>query len=162
MGDIAGSLGQMASNVGQATGIPNIVSGIGDVFTGGGQTPVMGQPGAPELVGPPSPVQSPNFLQGFAQGFTGMVPGQGADVPLSAGGEVGGGLGQLFHAIEQLRSGGLTGNVAMPLAQTVGRHLAGVEMAPGYRPSTAPQGGLIHRIIQGLTFGILDTPKMGP
>jgi hypothetical protein len=175
MGDIASGLGQMASGAGRATGLSNLASGVADLFTGGGQTPVMGQPGASpspnfigppapgptgaigqELVGPPSPVESPGFLKGFAQGFVGMEPGKGADVPMGAGGEIGGGLGQLFHAIEQLRSGGASGAVGQPIVDIVGKKLAGVEMAPGYQQATRPEGGLIHKIIAAYTGGIIS------
>src|SRR5215813_13845318 len=107
MGDIASGLGQVGSAVGQATGVSNLASGISDLFSGGTQPTA---PGA-DFVGPPSPVETPGFLKGFAQGFVGMEPGKGADVPMGAGGELGGGLGQLFHLIDQLRSGGLEGTV---------------------------------------------------
>jgi len=179
MSGAANALGQLASSAGEATGISNIGQGIVDLFTGGGGAPAGGAAGAPasldfmgppapgptgavgqELVGPPSPIEPPNFLQGFAQGFMGMTPGKGADVPMGAGGEIGGGLGQLFHAIEQLRSGGLEGNLVRPVVSTVGRHLAGPVMAPGYVPATAPQSGLIHGLINAFTFGLLDKPEM--
>src|SRR5262249_2712313 len=91
MGDVAGSIGQLGSAVGQATGVSNLASGISDLFSGGSRTPAAGMPGGPELVGPPSPVPTPGFLQGFAQGLIGMQPGKGADVPMGAGGEVGAG-----------------------------------------------------------------------
>src|SRR5262249_26924230 len=109
----------------------------------------------------PSPVQPPGFLKGFAQGFVGMEPGKGADVPMSAGGEVGAGLGQLFHLIDQLKSGGASGTVAQPIVNSAAKKLLGTEVAPGYQTANAPQSGLVHRLIQGLTYGILDTPKMG-
>ncbi len=178
-----GGLADAAGQVGQATGISNVAQGIADLFTGGGGAPEAGAAGAPasldfmgpptpgaagaitpEMVGPPSPYQTPNFMQGFVQGFTGGTPGAGADVPMGAGGEVGGGLGQLMHAIQQLRSGGasgLVGDAAVPIAGAIGRKLRGPEMAPGYQQASAPQGGLIHKIIAAYTGGILDSPKMG-
>ncbi len=178
-----GGLADAAGQVGQATGVSNLAQGIADLFTGGGGAPQAGAAGAPasldfmgppapgptgaiapEMVGPPSPYQTPNFMQGFVQGFTGRTPGAGADVPMGAGGEIGGGLGQLFHAIEQLRMGGASGvakQAMVPIGQAIGRKLMGPEMAPGYQQASAPQGGLIHKIIQGLTYGILDSPKMG-
>src|SRR5215813_5274443 len=115
MGDIASGLGQVGSTVGQATGISNLAGGISDLFSGGSQTPAPGAAGTPEFVGPPSPVETPGFLKGFAQGFVGMQPGKGADVPMGAGGEIGGGIGQLFHLIDQLKSGGLEGTVGAPM-----------------------------------------------
>jgi hypothetical protein len=182
MGGAANALGQFASSAGEATGLSNIGQGILDLFTGGGGAPTPGAPGAPpsldfmgppapgptgvgqELVGPPSPYQSPNFLQGFAQGFLGGVPGAGADEPLSAGGELGGGLGQLFHAINTLRgaSGRGGGDVPVlgPIVSGAARHLAGPVMAPGYVPATAPQSGLIHGLINAFTFGLLNKPEM--
>lgn len=184
LGQVGSALSSAASDVGQYTGLSNIGQGIADLFTGGGgaQPAAPGAPGAPpsanfvgppapgptgvgqELVGPPSPYQSPNFLQGLAQGFLGQVPGAGADTPLAPWGAVGGGIGQLLHAIDSLRSGrgGQPGAAVLgPLVQGLAHRLAGPEMAPGYRQSTAPQGGLLHGIIQGLTYGILDSPKMG-
>ncbi len=180
MGDVASSLGQVGSAVGQATGVSNLASGISDLFSGGNQTPAPGEAGAPpslnfmgppapgptgaigqELVGPPSPVEPPGFLKGFAQGFIGMEPGKGADMPMGAGGEVGAGLGQLFHLIDQLKQGGVEGTVGRPLVALAGKKLLGPETAPGYQQANAPQSGLIHRLIQGLTYGILDSPKMG-
>jgi|SRR5215470_3820827 len=158
MGDIASSLGQVGSAVGQATGVSNLASGISDLFSGGGgQAPAAA---SPDFVGPPSPVETPGFLKGFAQGFIGMEPGKGADVPMGAGGEVGGGLGQLFHLIDQLRTGGVE-SVGTPMVQLAGRKLLGTEIAPGYQTATAPQSGLIHKIIAAYTGGILDSPKMG-
>jgi hypothetical protein len=178
-----GGMGDAAGQLGQATGVTNLVQGISDLFTGGGGAPQAGAPGAPqsldfmgppapgpsglpgqEMVGPPSPYHSPNFMQGFVQGFTGQTPGAGTDTPLSAGGAVGGGLGQLFNAIEQLRQGGASGLVkeaAGPIVQGIGRKLMGPEMAPGYQQAQAPQSGLIHKIIAAYTGGILDSPKMG-
>ena len=183
MGDIASGLGQMASSAGQATGVSNLAQGISDLVTGGGGAPAPGAPGAPpsldftgppapgpggaigqELVGPPSPVKSPSFLQGFAQGFMGMQPGKGADTPMSAGGELGGGLGQLFNALESLRQGGASGmaqQAMTPIVQAIGHKLLGTEMAPGYQQASAPQGGLVHGLINAATYGILDKPKMG-
>src|SRR5262249_2681454 len=150
MGDIASSLGQVGSTVGQATGISNLAGGISDLFSGGSQTPAPGAAGTPEFVGPPSPVETPGFLKGFAQGVVGMQPGKGADVPMGAGGEIGGGIGQLFHLIDQLKSGGLEGTVGAPMVQLAGKKLLGTETAPGYQTANAPQSGLVHRIIQGL------------
>jgi len=160
MGDIASGLGQVGSAVGQATGISNLAGGISDLFSGG-QTPAPGAAGTPDFVGPPSPVETPGFLKGFAQGFVGMQPGKGADVPMGAGGEIGGGLGQLFHLIDQIKQGGLEQTVGTPMVQLAGKKLLGTEMAPGYQQATAPQGGLIHKIIAAYTGGILDSPKMG-
>ena len=159
MGDMASGLGQLASSAGQATGLSNIAGGISSLF-GGAQTPAEGTPGGPELVGPPSPYKAPsNFMQGFAQGFMGMNPGQGADVPMSGGTELASGIGQLMHAINQARSPQQMVNTGMQ--KLAGPTLQGPEMGPGYQTATAPQSGLIHRIIQGLSYGILDTPKMG-
>ena len=184
MGGSANALGQLASSAGQETGLSNLGQGIFDLFTGGGGAPAAGAAGAPpsldfmgppapgpsgvptpEMVGPPSPVASPNFLQGFAQGFTGAVPGAGADQPLSAGAEVGGGLGQLMHAINSLRGGGGGGGgggagVIGLIVNAAARHLAGPVMVPGYVPSTAPQSGLIHGLINAFTFGLIDKPEM--
>jgi len=166
MGDVASSIGQLGSAVGQATGVSNLASGISDLFSGGPKTPAAGAPGGPELVGPPSPYHTPGFLQGFAQGLTGMTPGKGADLPMGAGGEIGAGLGQFMHLIDQLKSGGLEGTIGKPLINTAMQKLAGPtlqgpEMAPGYQPATAPQSGLLHRIIQAVSYGLLDSPKIG-
>src|SRR5215467_12971849 len=159
MGDMASGLGQLASSAGQATGISNIAGGISDLFSGA-QTPAAGQPGGPDLVGPPSPYKAPsNFMQGFAQGFMGRTPGQGADVPMGAGTELASGIGQLMHAINQARSPQQMVNAGMQ--KLAGPSLQGPEMGPGYQQAQAPQSGLLHRIIQGLTYGIIDSPKMG-
>jgi len=161
MGDMASSLGQLGSDVGQATGVSNLASGISDLFSGGSETPAPGAAGTPEFVGPPSPVQTPGFLQGFAQGFVGMQPGKGADTPMGAGGEIGSGLGQFFHLIDQLKQGGVEGTVGTPMVQLAGKKLLGTEMAPGYQQATAPQSGLIHKIIAAYTGGIVDSGRMG-
>ena len=159
MGSDAGGLGGALSSLGQSTGLSNIAGGISDLF-GGAQTPAEGTPGGPELVGPPSPYKAPsNFMQGFAQGFIGMNPGQGADTPMSPGTELASGIGQLMHAINQARSPQQMVNTGMQ--KLAGPSLQGPEMGPGYQQAQAPQSGLLHRIIQGLTYGIIDSPKMG-
>ena len=52
---------------GIASGLGDIGSGVASLFSGD-QTPAAGQPGGPELVGPPSPYASPNFMQGLRKG----------------------------------------------------------------------------------------------
>lgn len=204
MGGIGDALGQ----IGQATGVSNIGQGIHDLFTGGSQamTPdqmagavmpsgsLFGMPTAPKAAIAPTP--SPNFLQGFAQGFMGMTPGQGADFPMSPGAQVASGVGQLFHAIntlrnpqqlvaaglKQLATGGnapgadggtdaaanvanalmpsdtLFGAPVPPVNMASGPPLQGPESVASYHPA-ASHPGLIHSIISGLTFGLLDNPS---
>src|SRR5215471_15048689 len=113
-----GGIGDAFGQVGQSTGLSNIGQGVANLFTGGSQAPTPGQVAgavmpSDSLFGMPmppkadiAPTPSPNFLQGFMQGFTGMQPGQGADFPMSPAAQVAGGVGQLFHAINQLRNPG--------------------------------------------------------
>src|SRR5262249_24317100 len=95
----------------------------------------------------------------------GMQPGKGADVPMGAGGEVGAGLGQLFHAIGQLRGAGGGGGgggqaVGGPIVNAGAHAFGGPVVGPGCGAASAPQSGLIHGLINAFTFGLLDKPEM--
>jgi hypothetical protein len=155
MGSLGGALGQVGegiqnlpSNLYQQSGIGDIATGLQSLFTGG-------EPAVPaaDFVGPPSPYQPPNFLQGLTQGLTGQTVGGGADV-LSPGGQIGGGLGELLAMLEKIRqqSGGQMGAMApTPGGATPG----GIRMLPGYHAAQAPSGGLVHNLIGAFTYGIL-------
>ena len=150
---------------GMASGLGDIGAGVSSLFSGGGSgPPAEGQPGGPELVGPPSPYQSPNFLQGFAQGFTGAPIGQGADTPVGAGGQIGGGIGELLHAIQALKDPTSAANpITGPIVSLVGQQLRGPEQAQsplGYKPAGTPSN-IIQGLLASYTGGLLGSNKMG-
>src|SRR5215475_242459 len=143
---------------GIASGLGDIGSGVASLFSGD-QTPAPGTAG-PDFVGPPSLNPSPSFMQGFAQGFTGAVPGTGADT-LGAGGKVGGGLGELFRAIQGLRDPMSTANpLTGPIVNLLPQQLRGPEMAPGYKPAGQPTN-IIQSLLASYTGGLLGSNKLG-
>jgi len=149
LGQVGQTVADAPANLAQQSGLANLAQGVTGLF-GGDQATVPA-----DFVGPPSPFESPNFLQGFVQGFTGAAnPLAGADAP-GAGGQTGAGLGQLLHALEQIRQqrGGTLGGVT-PIA---GGDLGAVEMLPGYQTAQIPTSGLVHRLIGAATYGILNT-----
>jgi hypothetical protein len=160
MGSFGGNLGSTLSNAGtqlasvpsnvyQATGLGDIGQAVQGLFGGGETVP------AAEFVGPPSPYQAPNFLQGLAQGFTGGLvnPSMGADVASPAG-QLGGGVGELIAMLEKMRSQG--GGGLAPMTMAAGSQAPrGVQILPGYHAAQAPSGGLIHNLIGAFTYGIL-------
>jgi hypothetical protein len=154
MGSLGGALGQIGegiqnvpSNIYQGSGIGDVAAGLQGLF-GGGEPTVP----AADFVGPPSPYQPPNFLQGLTQGLTGQNVGGGADV-ISPGGQLGGGVGELIAMLEKIRqqSGGQMG----PMTPTPGGGGPSVRLLPGYQQAGAPSGGLIHNLIGAFTYGIL-------
>jgi len=150
---------------GIASGLGDIGSGVASLFSGGDQQPAAGQPGGPELVGPPSPYQAPsNFMQGFAQGFMGAAPGAGTDVPTGGGAKVGGGLGELVRAIQAMKDPSSTANpLTGPIVNLVGQQLRGPEQAGmpfGYKPAGTPSN-IIQGLLASYTGGLLGSNKMG-
>jgi hypothetical protein len=150
---------------GIASGLGDIGSGAASLFSGGDQAPAAGQPGGPELVGPPSPYQAPsNFMQGFVQGFMGAAPGAGADVPTAPGGKVGGGIGELVRAIQAFKDPMSTANpLTGPIVNLVGQQLRGPEEAQlpfGYKPAGTPSN-IIQGLLSSYTGGLLGSNKMG-
>jgi hypothetical protein len=145
MGSMVSGITSAASNLPETTGIASLGAGLQDLFGGG---PDSGP--AADFVGPPSPYQAPNFAQGFVQGILGQQPNLGVDVP-TAGGQIGGGLGELIKLLQGLGGGG-----AMPPPVLQGGGMTqGIRMLPGYRQALAPEGGLIHNLIKSYTAGIL-------
>jgi hypothetical protein len=155
MGSLGGALGQVGQgiqnlpgNIYEQSGLQNVSQGLQNLFGGGPETVP-----AADFVGPPSPYQAPNFAQGLMQGILGQQPNLGVDVP-TAGGQIGGGLGELIAMLEKMRqqSGGQMGSmVPTPGGATPG----GIRMLPGYQQAGAPTGGLIHNLIGAFTYGIL-------
>src|SRR5215475_3036952 len=146
---------------GIASGLGDIGSGVASLFSGD-QTPAPGTAG-PDFVGPPSLNPSPSFMQGFAQGFTGAVPGTGADT-LGAGGKVGGGIGELMRAIQGLKDPTSSANpLTGPIVNLVGQQLRGPEQAGqpfGYKPAGTPSN-IIQGLLASYTGGLLGSNKMG-
>jgi len=143
---------------GIASGLGDIGSGVASLFSGD-QTPAPGTAG-PDFVGPPSLNPSPSFMQGFAQGFTGAVPGTGADV-VGPGGKIGGGIGELVRAIQGLRDPMSTANpLTGPIVNLLPQQLRGPEMAPGYKPAGQPTN-IIQSLLASYTGGLLGSNKLG-
>jgi len=167
-GTAGSAIGSAASGAGSALGgalesavpgLTNIMQGIGAAGapSEAARLASLGQavPEGVELAGPSSTFTGPGFMQSFAQGFLGAP--QAALANPSAATSVGGGLGQLFGAIEQMRGGGLPGmpQPQMGLRNIVGlanRVLQGPEMAPaGTLPPKQP--GPIMSALAGLFQG---------
>jgi hypothetical protein len=155
MGSLGGALGQVGQgiqnlpgNIYEQSGIGDVAAGLQSLFTGGEPTvPVA------DFVGPPSPYQPPNFLQGLTRGLTGQNVGGGADV-LPPGAQVGGGLGELLAMLEKMKQQGGAGMGSM-VPTPGGATPGGIRMLPGYHAAQAPSGGLIHNLIGAFTYGIL-------
>lgn len=150
---------------GIASGLGDIGSGVASLFGGGdSSTPAAGQPGGPELVGPPSPYASPNFMQGFVQGFTGVEPGKGADTPVGAGPQIAGGIGELMKAIQDLKNPTSPSNpITGPMVNLVQGALRGPENAQmpfGFKPASTPSN-IVQNILSSYTGGLLGSNKMG-
>jgi|SRR5215470_2762919 len=169
---------------GIASGLGDIGGGVASLFSGdSGGPPAPGAPGAPpsldftgppapgptgaigqELVGPPSPYPSPNFMQAFVEGFTGQTPGAGADTPLGAGPRVAGGVGELMRAIQGLKDPTSTANpLTGPVVNLVHSALRGPEQAGqpfGYKPAGTPSN-IIQSLLASYTGGLLGSNKMG-
>ena len=144
---------------GIASGLGDIGSGVASLFSGD-QAPAPGTAGSPDFVGPPSPNPSPSFMQGFAQGFTGAVPGTGADI-VGPGGKIGGGIGELVRAIQGLRDPMSAANpLTGPIVNLLPQQLRGPEMAPGYKPAGQPTN-IIQSLLASYTGGLLGSNKLG-
>jgi hypothetical protein len=155
MGSLGGALGQVGQgiqnlpgNIYEQSGLQNVGQGLQSLFGGGPETIP-----AAEFVGPPSPYQAPNFAQGLLQGILGQEPNLGVDVP-TAGGQLGGGLGELVNLLEQIRKQG-GGPMGRAVPVPGGMAGSGIRMLPGYQQAGAPTGGLIHNLIGAFTYGIL-------
>jgi hypothetical protein len=116
------------------------------------------------MVGPPSPYKAPaNFLQGFAQGFMGVHPGAGADVPVGPGTQVAGGVGELVRAIQGLKNPTSAANpITGPIVDLVNQQLQGPEQAQppfGYRPAGQPTN-IIQSLLSSYTGGLLGSNKL--
>src|SRR5262244_3413781 len=116
---------------GIASGLGDIGSGVAGMFSGDSGAPGPQAAGLPSdtLFGMPVPSTtagtSPSFLQGFAQGFTGVPLGKGFDTT-GAGAKVGGGIGELVRAIQGLKDPTSTANpITGPIVNLIGQQLRG-------------------------------------
>ena len=151
LGQVGQTIADAPGNLYDASGLANVGAGLQSLFGDGSQAIPPS-----EFVGPPSPYQAPNFLQGFTQGLLGHDPNRGIDVP-TAGGQVGGGLGQLLNFLDRIQqqSRGL-----MPAAsyQPGGGGQGAFTILPGYHQAVAPSGGFIHGLLSAYGLGGAITP----
>ena len=125
-------------------GLESVGQGLQSLFSGGGgeagKLAALGQtvPQGVDLVGPSSTFTGPGFMGGLVQGFTGALPKVANP---SAATSIGGGVGQLLQAIDQMNAGRQGGMSLQPIVSGMtGQQLRGPQVIPGgsAQPATGP------------------------
>ncbi|HSS55508.1 MAG TPA: hypothetical protein VLK79_12750 [Gaiellales bacterium] len=156
LGTAGGALGSLAGEAaGAIPGIGSLGEGLQSLFGGGeaGHLAALGQavPEGVELVGPSATFAGPGFIPSAIQGYMGTL-GQYASP--SAGTQVGGGLGQIFAALQAIQGSPSGMGKLGQIVRLGDRAMSnpGVSVLPLPQVPTAPQGPIM-KMIGGLFQG---------